>query len=254
MFISSFVKRSQSRRLKATEVRDELHRAFGETAVSYFSLTTIRVAMKRLGFSYRKSSVRPPLAFSSNNQKFAAECTQHLSHLYHSGEKLCFINECGFNGRGAEDKGLYTWATTGASGPKVQVQKESQFYSLILAATDRRVILAMLLKTTNNSTSFKYFLSKLASLYHGTLVMDNASIHHASNERNKDMGFKTVYLAPYLPEANACEFLFRTIKQKLRQTCVKGTPENIAQVVRYLDRDHCEQAVRNAVLSGHCYN
>ena len=94
----------------------------------------------------------------------------------------------------------------------MQVEKETQFYSLVLAATDRRVILAMLLKSTNNSTSFKYFLSKLTSLFKGTLVMDNASIHHASDERMKGMGFKTVYLAPYLPEANACEFLFRTIK------------------------------------------
>ena len=231
-------------------MRDELHRAFGDTVVSYFSLTTIRIAMRRMGFSYWKSSVRPPLAFTPRNKKFAAECSQHLSHLYQSGEKLCFIDECGFNGRGTEDKGLYTWATTGASGPKVQVEKETQFYSLILAATDRRVILAMLLKTTNNSISFKYFLSKLASLFHGTLVMDNASIHHASDGRIREMGFKAVYLAPYLPEANACEFLFRTIKQKLRRTGVKATPENIAQVVRYLNRDHCETAVREAVLGG----
>ena len=60
VFISSYVRRNQSRKLKATEVRDELHCAFGETTVSYFSLTTIRIAMKRMGFSYRKSSVRPP--------------------------------------------------------------------------------------------------------------------------------------------------------------------------------------------------
>ena len=68
VFMLNYIKRHQQERLKATEVRDELHRAFGETECSYFSLTTIRLAMKRLGFSYRKSSVRPPLAYSNRNQ------------------------------------------------------------------------------------------------------------------------------------------------------------------------------------------
>ena len=81
--------------------------------------------------------------------------------------------------------------------------------------------MAMLLKTTNNQVSFKYFLSKLAEVFQGTLVMDNASIHHASDDRMKELGFKVIYLAPYLPESNACEFLFRTAKQKLRRTITR---------------------------------
>ena len=118
------------------------------------------------------------------------------------------------------------------------MEKESQFYSLILAATERRIEMAMLLKTTNNQVSFKYFLSKLAEVFQGTLVMDNASIHHASDDRMKELGFKVIYLAPYLPESNACEFLFRTAKQKLRAHNHKATPSEIARVVRSIHRGH----------------
>ena len=69
--------------------------------------------------------------------------------------------------------------------------------------------------------------------------MDNAAIHHASNERMIQLGFKTVYLAPYLPEANSCEFVFRTLKQKLRADGRIGTPDVIAEHVRGLGRHHC---------------
>lgn len=68
VFILKYVSRHQQQRLKAAEVRDELHRVFGGTQCSYFSLPTIRLAMKRMGFSYRRSSVRPPLAYSHRNQ------------------------------------------------------------------------------------------------------------------------------------------------------------------------------------------
>ena len=64
LFIMKYMNRNQIRRFTAANVRDELHRAFGETECSYFSLSTIRIAMKRLGFSFRKSSIRPPLAFA----------------------------------------------------------------------------------------------------------------------------------------------------------------------------------------------
>ena len=107
--------------------------------------------------------------------------------------------------------------------------------------------MAMLLKTTNNQVSFKYFLSKLAETFQGTLVMDNATIHHASNGRMAQLGFKTVYLAPYLPESNACEFLFRALKQKLRAKGQLATPENIAQVVRALEGRHCAAAFSEAL-------
>ena len=74
LYIMNFVSRQQSNRLTAAEVRDELHRAFGFTQTSYFSVVTIRVALKRLGFSYRKSSVRPPLAIAPRNLRQADTC------------------------------------------------------------------------------------------------------------------------------------------------------------------------------------
>ena len=129
------------------------------------------------------------------------------------------------------------------------MEKDTQFYSLILATTEKRIVLAMLLKTTNNQTSFKFFLLQLSQLYRGTIVMDNARIHHASNDRLIELGFKGVYLAPYLPESNACEYLFRVIKQKLRAGRTKATPEMIAQVTRNLHRGHCESAFNSAITS-----
>ena len=55
--------------------------------------------------------------------------------------------------------------------------------------------------------------------------MDNAKIHHSEIVHSfiKDRKFNVLYTAPYCPELNFVEYMFKKIKYKVKKETIKYT-------------------------------
>ena len=127
-------------------------------------------------------------------------------------------------------------------------------YSLLLCISNEKVINYKLYEGSVTAVLFKDFIQELPS--NKTLIMDNASIHKATNNL-KTKGFKSIketcndnkinilYLPPYKPQLTPVELCFNTIRSyvnKLRPRTIEELTPHLIHSINSLN-NYCSKII-----------
>lgn len=123
-----------------------------------------------------------------------------------------------------DSHGNYGWALKGQKCELISRNGNlyKKRFSLLMAISNKRVMLYGLFKGSINGEIFLNFIQELIDEYDNqyTLLVDNATIHHTKilTSYVKDKNISIVYNIPYNPETNPIEMCFSPIKVKVRLT------------------------------------
>ena len=177
------------------------------------SASTVRVWMKRGGFSRKKAfRVVASPSLEAARIKFAAD----YAAMY-DADRVVSVDESSFYFDMAPSFGYCSRSKRlripARAGGRVR-------WSLIMAVTNQRVVGWKLVKGSINSGIFADFMQNLEMDERDVVLLDNASIHKTgvSMDTMVYRGLTPCFLPPYTPEFQPIEHCFSVLKQSYRLT------------------------------------
>ena len=197
------------------------------------SASTVRVWMKRGGFSRKKAfRVVASPSLEEARRKFATD----YAALY-DVDRVVSVDESSFYFDMAPSFGYCSRSKRlkipARAGGRVR-------WSLIMAVTNQRVVGWKLVKGSIDSVIFADFMQNLETDERDVVLLDNASIHGTgiSIDAMLSRGLTPCFLPPYTPEFQPIEHCFSVLKQSYRLTTPSETavvlPERLDDVVSRL--------------------
>jgi transposase len=181
--------------------------------------------LKRNGITYKKATKHFQEQKLSNVVAFINQIPQEACGSWMALDEASFtLNLCP----------LYGYSRKGCRCTISRPGSRGKRFSLLLCIDSNGTICHELYHGGVNSIMFSEFLKKLPN--NRTLVLDNASIHHATRSLNiqrmlsiKDVAnqknIRLQYLPPYTPQLNPVELAFNVIRSKIRKSSVRSVEQ-----------------------------
>ena len=191
---------------------------YNDKNIQKISKTTIyRIITKRLGYSFRKTSVKTNKLLTKNSIKQIFFVLKLVSRVLKIGGEIVYVDESAFYNINSNYK---AWRK---NDQDIHYDiKESKKINLILAVTSNKVVYYKMTNESTDGNAFKSFMSelynKLSELEKKNYVffLDNLSSHSTPElfEFYNNNNMKIIFNAPYKSSFNMVELAFRHIKRE----------------------------------------
>ena len=214
-FINAFVS-NQSGAVTIRRIREALLREFA--SLETLSISTIHKTLTRkMQFSKRKAAKRDKRAASSNTRKRVAPFAIEISRAVKNEEEIWSLDETAF---WAGKDLLLRWHPKKQTLVVFQDSEDPIRVSAICAFCIDGRYLVRFVKGACTALIYADFLRKLGTIkikQTALILEDNAAIHHSLVARAAAVGagLESVFVPPYSPEYNYCEYNFAIIKARL---------------------------------------
>ncbi|KAG9392805.1 DDE superfamily endonuclease [Carpediemonas membranifera] len=205
------------------------------------SSETVRLALKKLGYSYKLGDKRWKECSPIREAEFWANYAVYV-RARHAMTDLVFLDETSFD---PHDSRRYSWFPAGQHVVKTSGGTHGKRISVCAVLGYEGILHRALTTGTYKAEDFMPVLHKTLSLIagqHKVLVLDNARSHRTTDttlyERLSDLyGVGFIFLPGYAPHLNPIELVFGAIKRKL--AAIKPPGENHAEyIIRLFDQLH----------------
>jgi len=185
------------------------------------SQPTISRWLKELHITRKRVCRRNREAQRPQVQRARIQFLERVRALDH--DRILNLDECSWNLNSTPSHG---YAPRGQRAIATRPAARGQRYSLILVIGSVGVVAWRLLPGSVTGNTFQHYLSDACLPRESSLVMDNASTHHASHSLRR-CGLPTVaetlagkhveplYLPPYSPELAPVELIFNTMRTRV---------------------------------------
>ena len=191
---------------------------YKSTGIKTNRQTVCNIIKKKLGYRYRKTTVKNNKINSDKNILISCAFLKIITRSIKIGFKVVYCDESGFCNKPTN---YYTWKKK--DDEIFFDYSDVKRFNLILAVDDNQVLYYKINTNSTDSKSFLEFMKelkiKLSNINYPNyiLVLDNLSSHKTEEllEYYANNNINVVFNSPYISYFNAVELAFRVIKKKI---------------------------------------